>query len=373
VQAEVKYAIIKNMSKQKSFTVIDKYYSQDSILAKDLDIDIAGEIKIWRLDYKPSSLTEAHECYKKCGAVLLNKDFVLSNNKTVSEETGPVRNRLLKRWRQGQLDNLTKTKDYIAYNHTERHMRTIAYQDVCENLSEIISLQKDLLPSIKIIAGDNQTEISTDNDEGTVVNLQVFSQSAEASSKQQHGAHSDRVDTTAVVTIENIGPHGELVFIDNYAQSCAALNLEQHEYFNENLIKILKLQPQAIRFRVHSTTAGSIVIVRTDKDIHFITSKKSADVFSNITTEQKYQLQNKSQILGRGIINMAFETEHCRKVDRISKEIESKYDFSEAHTDYKGFFAKLDQALRETGLEKETEEAVKSAIITRVSAHDLYS
>ena len=372
VQAALMYVIIIFMPKTSSFTDISSYYTEDNILAKDLDIDSVDSIKIWRLSYKPSTLSEANECFTSCGAVLLPSNFSLGSNHTVSELVEPVRVGLLKKWQTGQLDNLTKTKDYVAYNMTERHMRTIAYPDVCKNLTEIITLQKSLLPFIKTIAGDSETEISTDSDEGTVVNLQVFTDQAKESTSQQHGAHSDRVDTTAVVTLENIGPHGDLVFIDNYAESCEDLGLDQHQDFNHNLKEILKTKPQSIRFRVHKTTPGTIVIVRTDRDIHFITSKSSDDVLSNITPDERIRLQNNSQILGRGIINMAFETKHCREVDRISKEIESKYSFLAAHQDYNDFFTKLNDALEDAGLEKEMKEAVRGAIITRVSAQDLY-
>jgi hypothetical protein len=372
VQAALMYVIIIFMPKTSSFNDISSYYTEDNILAKDLDIDSLDSIKIWRLSYEPGTLSEANDCFSSCGAVLLPANFSLSANHTVARLIEPVRLGLLEKWQTGQLDSLTKTKNYVAYNMTERHMRTIAYPDVCKDLPEIITLQKSLLPFIKTIAGDSETEISTDSDEGTVVNLQVFTDQANKTTSQQHGAHSDRVDTTAVVTLENIGPHGDLVFIDNYAESCEELGLDQHQDFNQNLKEILKTKPQSIRFRVHKTSPGTIVIVRTDKDIHFITSKSSEDVLLNITPDENVLLQNNSQILGRGIINMAFETKHCREVDRISKEIESKFDFSSAHQDYNDFFKKLNSSLENAGLEKEMKEAVRGAIITRVSAQDLY-
>lgn len=366
------YEIIEHMSQPKPFSDISKYYSQSTVQAKDLDINSEQSIDIWRLNYKPSTLGDAHECFAFCGAVLLTRDFKINDSQTVGDLIEPVRVDLLKKWQTGKLDELTRTKDYVAYNQTERHMRTIAYGEVCKNLSEIIDLQKTLLPAVRTIAGDPQTEISIDSDEGTVVNLQVFAKDSTSSSRQQHGAHSDRVDTTAVVPIENIGPHGELVFIDNYAESCESLQLDQHQDFNQNLSKILIQDPQSIRFRVHTTLPGNIVLARTDKDIHFISSKSSEDVLSDISTEQLDQVQNGQFVLGRGIINMAFETKRCRDIDQIAHKIEDETTFSAADHDYKAFFKQLNDTLNKTDLEPETKEAVRGAIITRISAQDLY-
>ncbi len=366
------YEIIDLMSQLNSFSDISKYYSQSTTKAKDLDIDSDQTIEVWRLDYKPNSLAQAHECFAFCGAVLLTKNFEINDGQTVGDLIEPVRLDLLKKWRTGKLDLLTRTKDYVAYNQTERHMRTIAYGEVCNSLSEIVELQKALLPAVRVIAGDPQTEISIDSDEGTVVNLQVFSKDNTNSSRQQHGAHSDRVDTTAVVPIENIGPHGELVFIDNYAQSCEQLQLDQHQDFNQNLTKILELAPKSIRFRVHTTLPGNIVLARTDKDIHFISSKSSEDVLTNISTEQLEQVQNGEFVLGRGIINMAFETKRCRDIDQIAHKIENEASFTATNHDYKAFFQQLDDALNQANLDPEIKEAVRGAIITRISAQDLY-
>jgi len=360
------------MSKSYSFTNIEKYYSTGTVPAKDLDIELDQTINIWRLSFMPTTIAEASQCFAFCGAVLLTKDFKIDSNQTVGDLIEPVRLDLLKKWQTSKLDVLARTKDYIAYNQTERHMRTIAYNEVCKNLSEIINLQKALLPAVREIAGDSETEISTDSDEGTVVNLQVFAKEATGSTQQQHGAHSDRVDTTAVVTLENIGPHGELVFIDNYGESCEALGLDPHQNFNNNLKTILAQEPDSIRFRVHSAMPGTIVLVRTDKDIHFISSKSSEDVLTNISPQQLKQVQNGNSVLGRGIINMAFETKRCREIDLLAHKIETESAFSAVDHDYKTFFKQLNDALNQAKLDSEIKEAVRGAIITRVSAQDLY-
>lgn len=330
-------------------------------------------ITIHRLANPANTLLEARQAYSRYGVAVLapNCPITVEGESTTAQLINPVCERVLADWREGKLDPLLRSKDYVAYNDTQRHMKTIAFESVTKSLGYVLKLQEELAQTVQFINQDPTTKLSVDPDEGTVINLQVFPKDGEPTAYQQHGAHADRVDITAVVCITNIGPHGDFVFVDGYNEACAEQGLDPHRHFTDNLKAITQEDPEAIQYRVHPINIGRLVIANTDRDIHFITPKTLGDVRTALTPELSQQMVHGDQLIGRGIVNMAFETGHCRQIDTKARQLESDHQLANLHGE--AFFSALDKALAASGEPVEIQLQLRNACVTRLSAHDLYA
>ena len=283
-------------------------------------------------------------------------------------------------------EEVIRRKDYDdAYNDTSRHMRTVDYENIKLHFDCVMRLQEKLLPVIQVLTEDPEAAISVDLDEATVGNMQGFDRNADPSDFREHGAHTDRVDATAVVCIDNVGPNGELVVINGFTAACKRLGLDPHRNFNANLERIVNEIPEAITLRIHPVTRGAVLVLKSAADVHYIVPKTLQNVLDGEEAgHQPIPLSaDGTEILGRAIINMAFETAACRELDKFAHYLEDRYQI---HPQAKGnaneFFRALDEALAteidSLGAEAAKYgnafwEAVRSAIVTRFSAKKLYN
>jgi hypothetical protein len=365
----------KNMHEQQPLDQLSPY---DARIVPGSDIHLPTDALV-RAEYytRPAhTLEEAAASFEQFGAVMLAPEMTVmldGQERTVAEVANEAREHVLsvltELWGSSHRDEIIRKKNYDAYNHTGRDMRTVAFDNVLTYFPGVNKLQEQLLPVVREVNGDRNTEVSVDPDEGTVINLQMFDPNGPLDSKQEHGAHTDRVDTTAIICLENSGPQGNLIFIEGYTTACVARGLDPHQDFNANISQILADDPQELLFRVHRMEPGVLVLLHTDQDVHYITPKTLADV-----QQGEHETSIGDMRLGRGIINMAFETEYCRKIDMVAHEIEDRYDLH-AIKSHAEFFARLDDAIKAEadGLDAETARLIRAAIIARLSAEDLYT
>lgn len=346
-------------------------YQHQSMPAYELGLPSDVEVDVERWSESITSIERAAETYNTYGAAILAPECVVQigqEDVRVGEFTAAAGDYVVELLNSSKHEDAIRQKDYEAYNGTERHLYTVSPENVEKHLPDVLEWQRKLLPMVRAINDDPTTEISIDEDEGTVINLQLFDPEADEKTQQQHGAHTDRVDTTTVVCLDNVGPHGELVFVEGYSAVCDRLGLSPHRGFDQNLGTILEQEPKALTFRVHDVRPGTIVMIKSAEDVHFITAKTLGDVKTGADQDHKPRMIG-DKWLGRGIINMAFETETCRKVDTIARNVEKKYRIhKQKSTDT--FFAKLSQAL--DSVDPQYRKDVGNAIVTRRSASDLY-
>ena len=324
-----------------------------------------------------TDLDRAGEVYREHGAVILDPDCVVrmgDEDVRVGDFTKAAGEYTLDQLRDHP--EIIQKKKYGAYNDTNRNLFVIKFAHVNEFLPEVTNLQQALLPTVRRINGDPSTEISTDEHEGTVVNLQLFHKDGDAAEKQEHGAHTDRVDTTTIVCMDNVGPKGELVFVQGYTAVCKRLGLSPHRGFNHNIADILEHAPNALTFRIHDVRPGTIVMVRSADDVHFITAKTLGDVQRgdhepDVLTVIDSKNKQIAMGMGRGIINMAFETGECRAVDKRARDLEARFPAIAEATTNDARFDALDEALS-TIEDIDERAAIANAIVTRFSADDLY-
>ncbi len=343
--------------------------NQVTLSGAELGIDPNLHITAERLA-PVDNIEAAQAVYDTYGAVVLSGEVRLpSGETTVGDICDPLRQQIVDSWQAGSLDPWLRQKNYDAYNGTGRHMWTIAYDRVVNNLPEVMDAQQQLMPLVQAINHDPTTQLSVDPDEGTVLNWQLFDKAE--TSIQQHGAHSDRVDTTVVVPLANVGPHGEIVFLHGFTEAATSMGMDPHRNFNTNLARILTTKPETIRAIVLNVQPGNMLLLHTDQDIHLITAKKVEDVKAGLA-DGANAVEHAGLTLGRGIINMAFETEDCRRIDQIAHEIEKRFDLHSAQT-HDEFFKRMDEVLDGLkNLPPETLIRVRGAIVTRLSAADLY-
>lgn len=320
-----------------------------------------------------TDLDRAAEIYADFGAVILDSDCVVrmgDKDVRVGDFT-----RAASEYAIDHLNlhpDIVEEKEYPAYNDTARNLYTVSFSNVTEYVEEVIKLQGALLPTVRKINQDQSTEVSIDSHEGTVINLQLFHKNGDPDEKQEHGAHTDRVDTTTVVCMDNIGPHGELVFVQGYTEVCKRLGLAPHRGFNHNISTILEREPDALTFRIHDVQPGTIVMLRSADDVHFITAKTLGDVQNGLADSPGRDIQKVKDLdMGRGIINMAFETAICREINKKALALESKFPSIAAATNNPARFAALEQALATIDDSQDRAE-IANAIVTRFSADDLY-
>ncbi len=344
-------------------------YRAEVIHGVDLGLPVDDDLKIQveRWDETVTDLDRAHEIYDAFGGVILSPNTILSiGDHDVRVEDFAQANSDYVIERLEEHPEAIREKDYIAYNGTPRLLHTVAPENVEGYLPEVLTMQKALLPVVRRINGDPTTEVSVDDAEGTVVNLQLFDKNND---KQEHGAHTDRVDTTVIICLDNIGPHGDLVFVNGYTAVCEKLGLSPHRGFYHNLDEIMEREPEALTFRVHPVRPGSMLVLKSAEDVHLISAKTIDDVTTGAEqTGIKPQVIN-GMMLGRGVINAAFETDECRETDRKAKALEAKFPIHDKKEN-EAFFAELDRAL-ET-IPPADRKDVGNAIVTRRSADDLY-
>lgn len=348
---------------------------------------VEGVAHVERMDHYAETLEEAAEIFARDGVVSLSPNCMVDiegddgNTSLVSVEqlTSDTATRTIAGlqtiWDSKERDEIIRQKDYGAYNGTERHMRTVSFKNVQERFSPVIQLQHRLTPTIRQIVADPSVEVSVDEDEGTVINLQLFEKDAAADTRQEHGAHTDRVDTTVVICLDNVGPQGDFVYLKGYNDACQALGLDPHRDFPSNMTRVLSEAPDSVIFRVYKVAPGRMLVIRTDQDVHFITPKLRGDVEAGIREGAKPSMLG-GKIIGRGIINAAFETDHCRAVFEDAKKIYKKYDQLTKLFD-KDFFEALDAVLKtevESGLlSVDKARDVRNACVTQKSAEQLYN
>lgn len=343
----------------------------------ELGLNASGEAIVQRFENPAENLEQAAEIFGRDGAVILapNCEITLPNGEqiTIGQMAGDAQVNTVQRlqdiWSSDRREEVIRKKHYDAYNGTQRDMRTVSYKNVLELFPEVIDLQHDLLPTIREIVQDPTTEISTDADEGTVINLQLFDPNAPEDTRQEHGAHTDRVDTTAVICLDNVGPQGDFIYAKGYNDACRNLGLDPHRNFTANIEQVLRETPEAITLRIYPVQPGTLAVIRTDQDVHFITAKSKHDV--SVGKETHEPLQIGGQWLGRGIINAAFETRQCRDIDSLARHIEEEHNLASLRGDE--FFDKLDDVLRTADLTSEESDLVRNAAVTRMSADQLYN
>ncbi len=348
---------------------------------------IEGFAHVERIDEYAESLEEAAEIFARDGVVSLApecpieiSDSSSNNHETTVEElainvAAKTVSRLQAIWNSDAREAVIKQKDYGAYNGTERHMRTVSFDNVQQHFDFVIELQHQLTPTIRKIVNDPTVEVSTDEGEGTVINLQLFQLESPSETRQEHGAHTDRVDTTVVTCLDNVGPQGDFVYLKGYNDACRSLSLDPHRNFASNMTKVLAEKPEAVVFKVYGVHPGRMLVIRTDQDVHFITAKSRGDVGEGILSGAEVDMLGEN-IVGRGIINAAFETERCRRVFSHAEEVYKEYDqLTKLRGD--GYFETLDQALKTEAANGHLDEAeledVRNACVTQMSAHQLYN
>lgn len=348
-------------------------YHIEMMQGKDLGLPVADGVQVQaeRWVETVTSLERAGEIYQGYGAVVLAPGTILDlvdyPDVSVQEFTSGATKYVIEEL--AEHPEAVRKKDYDAYNGTPRHLYTVSPENVEKALPEVTWLQSQLLPTVRAINGDPSTEISVDPDEGTVINLQLFDKEGDLDARQQHGAHTDRVDTTTIVCLDNVGPHGELVFVEGYNAICKELGLEPHRGFDHNIAAILEHNPDALTFRIHDVRPGTVVMVKSAEDVHFITAKTLGDVRHGLSDSVE-PLMVKDKVVGRGIINMAFETSECREIDQKARALEAKFPLNKAKTNDERF-AILADALK-TVDKADERAAIANAIVTRFSATDLY-
>lgn len=348
---------------------------------------VVGIARVERINQPAETLQQAAEIYKRDGIVALAPTCMIEladdNGQSSLIEVGrltlDISRRTIARlqdiWRSEERDRVIKEKKFEAYNGTGRDMRSVSFANVGEHFDSVIGLQHRLTPTIRRIAEDPTVEVSTDPDEGTVINLQLFSQDSPADTRQEHGAHTDRVDTTVVICLDNVGPQGDFVYLKGYNEACRLLGLDPHRDFTGNMNRVLSEAPDSVIFRVYKVAPGRMLVIRTDQDVHLITSKSLADVQEGVQGGVSFSMLG-DKVIGRGIINAAFETDRCRRVLEHSKIVYEKYSaLADLHGDE--LFDALDLALRTEVVEgrlDETElEDVRNACVTKMSARQLYN
>ena len=354
---------------EKEYMGNSPYNDTELMLGTLLGLPVRDDVtvNVERWDEKVTDLDTAREIYRHFGAVVLGSECQaeLGKFQNVGDFANNAGTQAIEQLQdfRGQIQQ----KDYSAYNETPRHLWTIAPGVVKECLPDVLEWQEQLLPIVRHINNKVGTEISTDPFEGTVVNLQLFHSDGDTTEQQEHGAHTDRVDTTTIVCLDNVGPNGELVFIKNYNLACRAMGLSPHRTFANNLRLILDKDQNRLVFRMHDVRPGSVVMVESARDVHFITPKTLGDVQQGVA-EGHSPHKIGGLLLGRGIINMAFETPVCRRADRIAKSLEERTNIH-ALTDTDVFFAALDEVVKKAAKDQ---AEVYHTIVTRRSAEDLY-
>ncbi|HSX30779.1 MAG TPA: hypothetical protein VLE99_02580 [Candidatus Saccharimonadales bacterium] len=350
-------------------------YTTESLPAAALGIDSPATVRVDRWTAPGAADTDAAaQHFATYGAVLVGPEFYLAgSDQTVGEAVRPVVTATVETLGVYVDDpDVVRPKVYTAYNGTERRMRTVSYPNVIEYFDPVMALQHDLLPTVRAIARDESVEVSVDPDEGTVINLQLFNvTSTDPTERQQHGAHTDRVDTTVVVCLDNVGPNGDLVFAHGYTEACQRLGLNEHVDFNTNLRTILAHDPTTITFRVHPVQPGGLVMIKSAEDVHFITPKTRADVDAGIEAGRRPIALGETLMVGRTIVNMAFETGECRAIDAVARSVEEIMAADELSG--ASFYDRLHAAIaRLEDVPAAWHRAIIGAVVARGSAADLY-
>ena len=348
---------------------------------------IEGFARVERVDAPAETLEEAAEVFERDGVVALSPDCQIEmvdeqgNTLLTSVEELTINAgaqtvaELQTIWDSDKRDEVIKLRDYGAYNGTERHMRTVSFANVKEYFDFVIELQHNLTPTMRRIVSDPTVEVSTDEDEGTVINLQLFDLDAPADTLQEHGAHTDRVDTTVIICLDNVGPKGDFVYLKGYNDACRTLGLDPHRDFTGNMNRVLAEIPESVIFRVYGVHPGRMLVIRTDQDVHFISAKSRGDAGEGMLSGAEPWMLGEN-IIGRGVINAAFETERCRRVFEHTKQI---YSTTQGLDTLRGddYFDTLDSALKtEIGagrLDENELENVRNACVTQMSAAQLYN
>lgn len=379
-------------------------------------VGLSGEVYVERYIKPADTLEEAADIFERDGVVVLSGDCVLKIVDTedvirevpVADLTKYTSDLVIQRLQQiwgsvtTEFEPVIRRKEYKAYNDTPRDMWTVSYANVCSELPEVIALQNALLPSIRRIVRDRSVQVSEDEGEGTVINLQLFEPSSPPDQLQIHGAHTDRVDTTVVICLDNVGPNGDFVYIRGYNKACKAMlagldngeawddesvwedqdfwaesgfteEVDPHKNFEGNIKLFLRAKADLVTFRVYPVKAGTMLIARTNDDVHFITPKSHSDVQqgidSGIPTYQIGELE-----MGRGIINAAYETRECRRIGEIANAV--MYS-NPGLTRLQGeeFFSGVYCALRDLGLDDDHPDwdSAMNACVTKRSAEQLYN
>jgi hypothetical protein len=356
-------------------------------------VGVEGEAFTQRFEKPAETLEQAAEIFARDGAVALAGDcpltFVDHDGKTVETTVGEFTqnarqatlDRLQAIWNSPDRDEVIRDKNYGAYNGTERHMRTLSPEHVKKFVPEVTELQEELIPVIRRITNDDTVEVSDDPDEATVINLQLFNPQAPAGQRQEHGAHTDRVDTTAIICLDNVGDHGEFVYLKGYNDACVALGLDPHRDFLPNMTKILADAPESVMFRIYPVQPGQIAVIRTDEDVHFITAKSKSDVDQGVQQGQTPVVfgaggpDQGEMVLGRGIINSAFETQKGRQVFEQAQAINKAYGVSKLRGDahFEALDAALSAEVQAGRLETTDVDRVRNAFVTSMSAAQLYN
>ncbi|MEJ0072765.1 MAG: hypothetical protein WDN27_01585 [Candidatus Saccharibacteria bacterium] len=362
-------------------------YTADPISARELGIDSDAIVRIERWTHPGAQTPEqAVAFFQEYGAVLIAPDFTLvEDGRQVHEAVTPV----IAATQETIASNIhsprvVKFKDFTAYNGTARKLATIDYPHVISHFPDIVAWQNTLLPTVRAISGDPTTEASIDPDEGTVINLQLFHAAGDPNERQQHGPHTDRVDITVVFGLDNVGPNGDLVFAHGYTEGCEKYGRNQHQNFNENIAYILNKDSNAIVFRSHPVKKGSLIMIKSAEDAHFITAKTLADVQQGIaegakpTIFRKFERdQNGKMILveyeeGRGIVNTAFDTSDCRERDEIVKDIKRVLP-PHIGPHNEAFYHIVRPLIQQRVTDPLQQKRVESDLVAGSSANDLYN
>ncbi len=342
---------------------------------------VEGVALVQRFESPAKNLGEAARLFDRDGAAVLDGDCKItvmneegeSAQVTVEQFTAAARwstiGDLQNIWDSEGGDDIIALRDFAdAYNGTERHMRAVSYKNIGQYIPDVLALQRGLTPTIREIARDPTVEVSDDPDEGTVINLQVFDPK-DPLGRQEHGAHTDRVDTTTIICLDNVGPQGDFVYLKGYNAACEVLGIDPHRNFPQNMTRILAETPTAVIFRLYPVQPGKLSVIRTDQDVHFITAKSMDDVLKGKADGHKPALLGEL-IIGRGVINAAFETAVCRAIDVQARQIEEAYDLKSLRGD--AFFETLDKAIADANLSRVKAKLVINAAVTRMSADQLY-
>lgn len=294
---------------------------------------------IGELDLGPHRLTlldrvrnraQARQHFQERGVVLMHPEMPFQARERLGDVTADVVYELRKRisgdftFPDSQtVDKFATPKDMTAYNGTGRQMHVISADRVLR-LPEVTQYQHTMLPLIRDLTGDPTVEVSVDPSEATVINLQVF-HTDQANEMQQHGAHFDRVDTTVIACVENVGPGGDLVLAGGWFEACVDLGIDPNGQFKETLETVLAHR-YPLHFQVVRMVPGDTVLLKSDTTLHFITPKHSGDVMAAFASDPRrasLPFGDTGGLLGRGIINVSYETETCRTIDRLSQALEA--------------------------------------------------
>jgi len=342
------------------------------------------------------SISQAAAEFAEHGAAVLDRDVVLPEphaGETIWDAIGPVipsTLRAIAAFRDSYVPNpdgsgmvqVLAPRQYTeATYNTTRRLSTIAPDMVTKYLPEVAALQHKLLGLVRAVANDPTIEVSVDPAEATVINVQRFNLNGDLSDFQQHGAHADRVDRTLVVGLDNLGERGELVVVDNYAEACEALRLDPDGDFNGNMAEILSSHlKETITFKAHRISTGTTVLLKST-DYHFITAKGLGAVLDAIEQgEAPYFIDPaEDDIIGRAIINMAFESQECRNLHESAQILMDRFSLHRVGNRER-FFHRLDTAVEHFRATFEGSDAerdrlaslVRRAIITKGTANRLY-